>query len=247
MFDKIAEFNKILKEKHPEEIIQWAVDHFKDGLYQTTSFGLSGLVIIDMLKTNIPLIFIDTLYNFQETLVLKEKVKQKYNKQIHVFYPNAASTRQEFERLNGERLWETNQELYDFLVKAEPAHRAYVELGVRAVFTGRRRSQGGERASLEVLELDESITPPVVKINPLASWDFETVQEYIAAHQIPYNELLDKGYRSVGDFHSTDPITNDQGERDGRWQGKAKTECGLHKDYFQLKIAAKKLKSHCLC
>jgi phosphoadenosine phosphosulfate reductase len=56
---------------------------------------------------------------------------------------------------------------------------------------------------------------------------------------VPYNPLLDQGYRSIGDVHSTakpDPsLANDTSERSGRWQGKSKTECGLHSNYFDMK------------
>lgn len=51
--------------------------------------------------------------------------------------------------------------------------------------------------------------------------------------------MLDEGYRSIGDWHSTaapDPsAAADGNERAGRWQGKSKTECGLHVNYFEMK------------
>lgn len=57
--------------------------------------------------------------------------------------------------------------------------------------------------------------------------------------QVPYNPLLDQGYKSIGDVHSTalpDPSSADgSGERSGRWQGKNKTECGLHSNYWEMK------------
>lgn len=62
------------------------------------------------------------------------------------------------------------------MVKVEPAARAYRELGVKAVITGRRRSQGAERESLQVLEVDER---GLIKVNPLISWSFKEVKEYI--------------------------------------------------------------------
>lgn len=57
---------------------------------------------------------------------------------------------------------------------------------------------------------------------------------------VPYNPLLDQGYRSIGDVHSTakpDPsqVNGDAAERSGRWQGKSKSECGLHSNYFDMK------------
>jgi phosphoadenosine phosphosulfate reductase len=65
------------------------------------------------------------------------------------------------------------------------------------------------------------------------------VESYIKEHNVPRNKLLDQGYRSVGDWHSTVKVTEGQDERAGRWAGKEKTECGLHKDYFIMKAKAK--------
>lgn len=64
--------------------------------------------------------------------------------------------------------------------------------------------------------------------------------EYIDANNVPRNALLSQGYKSVGDWHSTAKSgEGDEGERAGRWQGKDKTECGLHEDYFKMKAQAK--------
>ena len=80
----------------------------------------------------------------------------------------------------------------------------------------------------------------LLKLNPLFSWTFPFVQWYVDTNKVPRNKLLDQGYRSVGDWHSTAKSADgDQGERAGRWAGKAeKTECGLHVDYFKMKAAA---------
>jgi hypothetical protein len=78
-----------------------------------------------------------------------------------------------------------------------------------------------------------------LKVNPLANWGFSQVKQYIDANQVPYNPLLDQGYKSVGDWHSTKAasgavakdVGSDADERAGRWAGRTeKTECGLHKD-----------------
>lgn len=109
---------------------------------------------------------------------------------------------------------------------------------MKAVITGRRATQGGDRSSLKPLEIDET---GLVKVNPLFRWSFKDVKAYIDAHDVPYNPLLDLGYKSVGDWHSTAIPLDGQDERAGRWAGnKAKTECGLHKDYFKMKKAFEK-------
>ena len=123
--------------------------------------------------------------------------------------------------------------------QVEPARRAYEELGVKSVITGRRASQGASRANLPPLEVDNT---GLLKLNPLFAWTFPFVEWYIKENSVPRNKLLDQGYRSVGDWHSTAKSgEGDAGERAGRWAGKdEKTECGLHVDYFALKEAAEK-------
>ncbi|KAI1771624.1 phosphoadenosine phosphosulfate reductase [Hypoxylon cercidicola] len=205
-------------------------------LYQSTAFGLTGLVSTDMLSkiekespssSPVDLIFLDTLYHFDETYALVQRVKEKYpNVRIHTYKPHDADTTAEFEERYGEKLYETATELYDWIAKVEPQQRAYSELNVAAVLTGRRRSQGGERDKIGVLEVDDETG--IIKINPLVDWSFAQVKAYITDNNIPYNELLDRGYKSVGDWHSTSPVSAGEDERAGRWKGQAKTECGIH-------------------
>lgn len=64
------------------------------------------------------------------------------------------------------------------------------------------------------------------------------MQSYIEENKVPRNKLLSQGYHSVGDWHSTIKVVEGQDERAGRWAGKEKTECGLHKDYFKMKAQA---------
>jgi len=239
--DQLALINGHLSLLTPSEILQWGVEHLP-GLYQTTAFGLTGLAGLDMLSkfTNStpPLIFFDTLYHFPETLQLVEDVKTRYGIDVAVYKPDGCETAQEFEAKYGEKPWETSEEVYDYLVKVEPAQRAYKELGVRSIITGRRASQGAARSTLQPLEVDST---GLYKLNPFVSWSFDQVKAYIDEHNVPRNALLDQGYRSIGDWHSTEKSGDgDAGERAGRWKGKGKTECGLHKDYFKMKLAAKK-------
>lgn len=174
----------------------------------------------------VDLIFLDTLHHFPETLALVDKVRKRYPLvNIHVYKPHGVETADEFAKKYGERLWETDDQLYDWTAKVEPAQRAYRELNVSAVLTGRRRSQGGKRGDLDIIEVDEA---GLIKINPLANWSFEQVKQYIKEHDVPYNELLDRGYKSIGDWHSTQPVADNEDERSGRWKGQAKTECGIH-------------------
>jgi len=232
----LKHINAQLAKLEPIDVLKWALITFPN-LYQTTAFGLTGLVTLDMLSKlgeqstklsnhPVPLIFLDTLFHFPETLQLVENIKLRYpSAKVHVFKPNGFETAEQFNQVHGENLWEVNDNLYDYIAKVEPAQRAYADLKVRAVLTGRRKSQGGKRGSLAIVEIDEA---GLIKVNPMANWSFPQVKEYIDKHEVPYNVLLDRGYKSVGDWHSTSPVKEGEDERSGRWKGTQKTECGIH-------------------
>jgi phosphoadenosine phosphosulfate reductase len=248
--------NNKLAKLSPQKILEWAIVTLP-GLHQTTAFGLTGLATLDMIskisrdyaednETDqqhlVPLIFLDTLYHFPETLQLAKRASTHYKVPLHIFKPVDCETVEDFEAQHGQKLWEKDEDIYDYLVKVEPSRRAYEQLNVSTIITGRRRSQKGDRENIDILELEKDTG--LLKLNPLANWDFAKVRAYIKANEVPYNPLLDQGYRSIGDWHSTKALSNNSSnERDGRWEGKNKTECGLHKDYFKMRaafIAAKK-------
>ncbi|KAM7208933.1 Phosphoadenosine phosphosulfate reductase family domain containing protein [Naviculisporaceae sp. PSN 640] len=231
----LKHLNKQFENMEPMDILRICKVLFPN-LYQTTAFGLTGLVTLDMLSKldaetpgsqPVDLIFLDTLYHFKETYDLVDRVKEKYpNVKLHVFKPADVENVTEFEATYGEKLYEISGELYDWIAKVEPQQRAYEELKVAAVLTGRRRSQGGQRGDIDVVEIDQE--RGIVKINPLVNWSFQQVKAYITEHNVPYNALLDRGYKSVGDWHSTVPVAEGEDERAGRWKGQNKTECGIH-------------------
>ncbi|PLB39263.1 phosphoadenylyl-sulfate reductase (thioredoxin) [Aspergillus candidus] len=224
--------NRQLQFLEPQDVLRWCVTSLPH-LFQTTAFGLTGLVTLDMLsKLNVPrpqmvdLVFLDTLHHFRETLDLVDRVRAKYPLvNVHIYKPQGVESEEEFATKYGGRLWETDDQFYDWVAKVEPAQRAYRELNVHAVLTGRRRSQGGKRGDMDIIEVDEA---GLIKINPLANWSFDQVKQYIQDNEVPYNVLLDRGYKSIGDYHSTQPVSANEDERSGRWKGQQKTECGIH-------------------
>ena len=82
------------------------------------------------------------------------------------------------------------------------------------------------RGEVGIVEWNEKFG--LIKINPLAGWKNKQVWEYIFANKVPYNPLLDQGYKSIGCTHCTRPTAPGEDERAGRWSGTDKTECGLH-------------------
>ncbi|KAG5926597.1 hypothetical protein E4U42_003132 [Claviceps africana] len=227
--------NKQMEPMHPMDILRFCKIMFPN-LFQSTAFGLTGLATMDMLSKiqdenpeskPVELIFLDTLYHFKETYELVDRVKARYpNVPVNIYRPDGMESAEQFEETYGQKLWETADDMYDWIVKVEPLQRAYEELKVTAVLNGRRRSQGAARGSIRIIELDEE--REVIKINPMAAWSFSQVSDYIKENNVPYNALLDQGYKSIGDWHSTSPVREGEDERAGRWKGKTKTECGIH-------------------
>jgi len=121
--EKLAKINDHLRTLDPQLILSWAIQHLPR-LYQTTAFGLTGLVAIDMLsklapsESRPPLIFIDTLYHFPETYELVSEIEKRYGVKTQVFKPDECQTVEDFEKKWGEKLWEKYEGIYDYVVKA---------------------------------------------------------------------------------------------------------------------------------
>lgn len=118
--EQLEEINAHLITLSPQDILRWAIENLPS-LYQSTAFGLTGLAATDMLSKLTPnpppLIFIDTLYHFPETLALKDEVEKRYGHPVTVFKPKDCETAADFEAKYGERAWETSDVLYDYFVK----------------------------------------------------------------------------------------------------------------------------------
>ena len=92
--------------------------------------------------------------------------------------------------------------------------------------TGLRRVEAPTRANAPLISFDEAFK--LVKINPLAAWTDEDMQDYIDDHDVLVNPLVYEGYPSIGCAPCTAKPVEGADPRSGRWQGLAKTECGLH-------------------
>lgn len=124
--ETLAAVNDHLRPLEPPQILEWAIAHLPH-LYQTTAFGLTGLVAIDMLSkiaptpaAQPPLIFIDTLYHFPETYALVAEVEKRYGIKVNVYKPEACTSVADFEKKWGQRFWERDEDTYDFAVKVSP-------------------------------------------------------------------------------------------------------------------------------
>jgi len=233
----LDEVNHKLRLVTAEHVVQWAAEIFGDGLMMTSSFGVQSAVMLHLVTRvvpDIPVIWIDTGFNFPETYTFGEDLTKRLGLNLKVYQSDLSPAR--MVAIHG-RLWEQGKrglDRYDVIRKIEPRDRAFQDLGVKSWFSGLRRDQTQFRKMLRKVEYFGS----VVKIHPILDWTSEDVDAYLKQHDLPYHPLREKGYTSIGDWHSTKPSEGGSDSRDGRFQG-LKQECGLHLPQSEAEIASR--------
>jgi phosphoadenosine phosphosulfate reductase len=222
---QIKAASKQLAGKSALEVFQWAVDTFGDELAIGSSLGAEAMVVMDMitpLKPDVPFIFLDTDFHFQDTLDLLGKARFRYKANIVIAKTELSPAEQA--AVHGPELYFKDPNRCCEIRKIEPMRRALKPY--KAWITGRRRDQNDVRASGAAVEWDEKFG--LIKVNPLIDWSWDDVWAHIDAHEVPYNRLHTMGYPSIGCAPCTQPVKAGDDLRAGRWAGSAKTECGLH-------------------
>lgn len=235
-----------------EDVVQWSVERFGDGLVLTCSFGGGGLVLAHMLRQwrpDVPILFLDTGFHFPETLQLKQEVTERLN--LNVIDVQPALTVEQQAAAFGPQLYARDPDLCCAQRKVAPLAKALLDRQVTGWMSALRRDQSPTRRHLQILESHVVTDHPagalagtgtagnggpraelrsrtVAKIHPLATWTRADVARYMEQHDLPRHPLLDAGYTSIGCAPCTRLPSDAQGERSGRWAGTGKTECGLH-------------------
>jgi phosphoadenosine phosphosulfate reductase len=195
-----------------------------NNIVMTSSFGMQSAVLIHLIqqsnKKHIPIIFLDTQYLFNETYYFLELLKNRFN--LHIKTYQASITKIEQEKKYN-KLWETNLSLYNNINKIEPMKRALSENNVEYWISGIRSSQSENRKNKILFEKKENYT----KVHPLLDWTDQDIFLYLKKHNLPYHPLREKGYLSIGDWHSTKSIYEINDISEIRFNGKQR-ECGLH-------------------
>ncbi|WP_115719767.1 phosphoadenylyl-sulfate reductase [Gallaecimonas mangrovi] len=206
--------------------VRWALDNLPGEFALSSSFGIQAAVMLHMVSQEapgVPVVFIDTGYHFPETYSFVDSLTERLGLNLKVYSPKTSAAWQEARF--GKR-WEQGVEgikAYNHDNKVEPMQRALKELEVQSWFAGLRRQQSSTREGRAVLEEQDGRT----KIYPIIDWTNRDVYRYLTANHLPYHPLWDKGYVSVGDWHSTVPLSEQMSEEETRFGGLLR-ECGLH-------------------
>ena len=230
---EIQQLNNNLKTPH--EILKWSLDNLHPRIAMASSFGAEDVVVIDMIMKINPkarIFTLDTGRLNQETYDVMDEIRQKYNMNIEVMFPDQNETEQ-MVRVNGMNLFYHsigNRKLCCGIRKVHPLNKMLSTLD--GWITGLRADQTEIRLKANRIEFDEQHNG-IIKINPIIEWTWEQTWDYIKKNNIPYNKLHDYGFPSIGCEPCTRAIKPGETLRAGRWWWEldSQKECGLHADH----------------
>ncbi|SFI45997.1 phosphoadenylyl-sulfate reductase [Jannaschia pohangensis] len=221
---RAAQLNADYGDSTPEAILGAAIRNAKIGdIAFVSSFGAESVVLLHMLSRvdpTVPVLFLETGMLFPETLAYQSTVAETLGlTDIRILRPD--STDLFLHDPEGD-LHQRDPDTCCALRKTKPLELALQAFD--AVVTGRKRHQTGDRAAMQVFEVDAG----KLRINPLASWTPQDIAAYMDAHDLPRHPLVAQGFASIGCAPCTTKVAPGEDPRAGRWRGRVKTECGIH-------------------
>ena len=224
----LKQWNETLENMQATERVEWAMENLPGSFVLSSSFGIQSAVMLHMMTqvdANIPVILTDTGHLFPETYQFVEQLTERLNLNLQVFSAKESAAWQLAKYGEEWAKDEASLKAYNRRNKVEPLERGLSELGAGTWFSGIRRQQSNHREQLSVV----SILRGRFKVHPIIDWHNRDVHQYLTKHNLPYHPLWDQGYISVGDTHSTRPLTLGMDESEVRFSGMQR-ECGLHTD-----------------
>ncbi|MHC2433375.1 phosphoadenylyl-sulfate reductase [Bradyrhizobium sp. USDA 4451] len=216
--------DRALRTASPAEVIAAALKTVgRDRLALVSSFGTESAALLKVMADvdpAIPVVFLDTGWLFEETLAYRDTlVKTLGLTDVRSIKPDEqALVRQDPDR----ELWFSDPDACCRIRKVEPLARALKPFA--GWINGRKRFQGGARADIPVVE-DDGVR---LKFNPFANVSREEIEAIYTLGKLPPHPLVASGYQSVGCMPCSSRAAAGEDARDGRWRGRAKTECGIH-------------------
>ena len=205
------------------DLLRWTDENF-GGSYVVAS-NMQDAVLVDLaakVRPGVDVLFLDTGYHFVETVGTRDAVEAVYDINIVNVTPENSVEKQD--ELFGRDLFAREPNECCRMRKVEPLSTAL--RGYSAWVTGIRRVEAPTRANAPLISWDKAFG--LVKINPIAAWTDDDMQNYIDANDVLVNPLVFEGYPSIGCAPCTAKPAEGADPRSGRWAGTSKTECGLH-------------------
>lgn len=229
---EIDALNQRFASAEPDKVLRYFMEKYGNRIALSSSLSIEDQTLADIMLNidkTVRIFTLDTGRLFPETYRLIDDTNLHYNIKMEVFCPQTEDL-QDFVRNKGiNPFYEGIEQRHACcqVRKLEPLSRAFK--GLDAWVCGLRRSQSVTRSDMQLVEWDDN--HGLLKINPLIDWSEEQVWNYIKEHNVPYNELHDKGYPSIGCEPCTRAVKRIDDIRSGRWwwEKPEHRECGLHR------------------
>ncbi len=193
-------------------------------LFTTSSFQSHSLVLLHMLSRidpEIPVMFINTGYHFPETVTFAEQVTEQFGlKKVDVksLVPKIKQRNAE-----GNLLFTSDPDYCCFLNKVQPLEQVLMRYDVW--INGVR---GEQSAARQVMKVEQPAPFGVIRFHPMLDWTAREIYAYLREYDLPRHPLENKGYVSIGCEPCTRRLDPEMQEREARWYGLNKVECGLN-------------------
>jgi phosphoadenosine phosphosulfate reductase len=224
--ENIIGWQNYLKNKTAQQRIEYVLEYIQGPFALTSSFGAQSAVSLHMftqINKNIPVILIDTGYLFPETYQFIDQLCDRLKLNLKVYKSELSPAW--LESRHG-KLWSQGIDginKFNNIMKVTPLDNALDDLGVDTWFSGIRNNQSLSRKNKKVIEIKNSR----VKVHPIIDWTDKDIYDYLSKHNLPYHPLWEKGYVSIGDTHTSQPLTTNMLAEETRFFG-LKRECGIH-------------------
>ena len=220
----------ILKQLSAEDGLKFISEKFSEGVVFSTSLGQEDQILTDMIfKQGLPVkVFtLDTGRLFYEHYDLLSKNNSRYKTKTEVYFPEASDVEKYVNEKGINAFYHSveNRKECCFIRKVKPLNRALE--GAQVWITGLRSEQSENRENMPIIEWDDD--RKLFKYNPLISWSYQDVLNYLEQHNVQELSLHKKGFISVGCQPCTRAIEEGENPRAGRWWWEnSQKECGLH-------------------
>ncbi|MGL1887188.1 MAG: phosphoadenylyl-sulfate reductase [Reichenbachiella sp.] len=198
----------------------------KDGkkLFTTSSFQTHSIVLLHLLSridNTIPVYCLNTGFLFPETNEYKNQLAEEFGLNITDIKPDVPKSIQK--DAEGKLLFASDPDRCCHFNKVQPMDKLLSDNDIW--INGIRRDQNANRAKMRVEEPSKFNT---TRFHPMLEWTNKMIFDYIKEYKLPKHPLEAQGYTSIGCEPCTRKPSLEMMEREARWYGMNKTECGLH-------------------
>ena len=198
-------------------------------LFTTSSFQTHSLVMLHLISkidNSIPVYFINTGYLFPETMSFRDEVADRFG--LTVIDIKSGTPRLMQRDASGRFLFTADPDYCCYLNKTHPMETILASYDIW--INGVRADQSAVRKAMKV---EQPAPFDTMRFHPMLDWTNRDIFKYIRENDLPRHPLDANGYLSIGCEPCTRKVDPEMSEREARWYGLNKVECGLHTDLVQ--------------